>query len=169
MKVAILSRERSWVAVRSIELFASEGCPISLVVIETAVRTKVSATEAAFAAAHGEYNRIMQERGRPSSPGVNPVRFLWSKLPAGLKAQVRKLLGRDSGEPQPSPLVEEIARRYGIPTIRVERHSTEATKAALEGHGITIALLASSAWLIKEPLLSMPDTKIINVHQGRLP
>jgi folate-dependent phosphoribosylglycinamide formyltransferase PurN len=170
MKVAVLSREHSWVSVGTLEYFASKGYPISLVIVETAVRTKVSRTEAAFAAANAEFVRIMvQERLKPAPPGVNPVRLVWSILPAGVRERIKRLLGRGPDGPVPPPPIEDVARRRGIPTVRVEKHSSEATKAALEAHGIAIALLASSAWLIKEPLLSMTDTKIINVHQGRLP
>jgi phosphoribosylglycinamide formyltransferase 1 len=169
MRVAIFARVRGRGAVATIEHFASKGCPVSLVVIETGVRTRFSHTEMAFGAAHTEFLRIMSDHAQALPPPSRPVRFLWSRLPAGVREPIKRLLRRGPGSPAPAPDVEGHARGLGIPTVRVERHSSEATKAALEDHGIAIVLLAGSAWLIKEPLLSMKGTKVINIHQAKLP
>src|SRR2546423_6465522 len=112
---------------------------------------------------------MLERTAKQSSARRSAARLIWSSLPSGVRTWIRKLWTAGAEQSEQPPRVEECARDYGIPTVQVEKHSSEATKAILEANGISVVLLASSAWLIKEPLLSMKETKIINVHPGWLP
>jgi folate-dependent phosphoribosylglycinamide formyltransferase PurN len=170
MRVAVFCREHCPRAVRTIEHFVANGTPLALVVVETGTRKKLSATETAFAAAHGEFERVLRgEPRQPPAPRKSLARRLWSRLPAGVKTRLQRLLGRGRRKPRSAAGVEDCARRHGIPVARVEKHSSDAARAVLEDHRIAVVLLANSAWLIKEPLLSMKGTRIINVHPSVLP
>jgi folate-dependent phosphoribosylglycinamide formyltransferase PurN len=163
-KVAILCRAQCPAAINTIDYFARLGSAISLVVIEWAERTKLSSTEAAFRAAHEEFHRILSQRRGPHRGSGSG--WLCSCLPPELRTFIKKVLGRAADS---AMTVENCAHRHDIPVTRVERHSSAATKSILEKHGIDLVLLASSAWLIKEPLLSLEKTRIINVHPAYLP
>ena len=65
--------------------------------------------------------------------------------------------------------VKRMSRELGISLAEVKRHSSEETKHLLQKNNISYILLTSSNWLIKEPLLSIKTTKIINAHCAKLP
>lgn len=161
-RVALLCRPRCATAIETIRLFREEGWSLALVVQERGIRRQYCAAELAFRRAHKEFAHIV------SGGGEATFRRMISHC---LRGTVRTLL---------TPwlrLVPVISRRcvgheaarHGIRIVSVERHSSRDARRALEDHAIDYALLCSSAWLIKEPLLSMQMTKIINAHPGCLP
>lgn len=161
-RVALLCRNTCQTAVATLDYFHAKGCPIDVVVIETAERTKYSQNELQAAKNYREFLRV-----RPSARRRSMLRTVWDSLPDAPRAALRRnahwlpVLRRGS--------VAWHARRAGAAVYRVERHSSAVTCAVFEKHGIDYALLASSAWLLKEPLLSMPRTRIINLHIALLP
>jgi len=160
MKVAIFARPRCPLAVETLRLFRRNSLPMALVIVETAVREKFSDAERAFKAAHAEFDRWLTQRGAGSLESTGLV-VQALRLP---RRVVRKLRGWLAGDP-----LEAEARRSGARLITVGKHSSAETRDLLEREGISWVLLASSAWLIKEPLLSMPGTRIINAHCAKLP
>lgn len=155
-KIAIFCRKTGATAVHTAEHFRGRSLEVSLFVVEAGVRTKRSATERRFLAAHERFRRYLvrrsglKERVRLAATGA------FHRLPSACQDLAR-------------PNVLRRAKAMGIPAVVVQKHSTPETRDILEEHDISYVLLASSAWLIKEPLLSMPTTQIINVHCAKLP
>jgi len=154
--IAIFCRKTGATAVNTAAHFRAQGLDVSLFVVEVGVRTKRSATERQFLAAHAQFRRYLvrrsslRERIRLAATGV------FHRLPSACQDLAR-------------PDVFRQAKAMGIPAVVVEKHSTPEARDLLERHDISYVLLASSAWLIKEPLLSMPTTRIINAHCAKLP
>ncbi|MBN2289763.1 MAG: hypothetical protein JXQ83_10560 [Candidatus Glassbacteria bacterium] len=160
MKAAILCREFCRTALQTLRYFGERGTPLSLVVIETGQRKKFSGTELDFIKAHQEFERIL---GR----GPSIFRRTLARVPNGLRNEFSSLYKKLSGKSdQP---VADCAAENSIPVVRVERHSSEEARRLLEEHGIETGLLTRSSWLIKEPLLSMCNFRLVNVHPAKLP
>lgn len=165
MRIAVFSHPECSLAVRMLRHFSNHGVGISLVVLETSRRRKFSATEQQFERAHEEFSRILARTCAPSAnrrPGI--ARSLWMRVPADWRSAAKRLAAA-AGTP---PVVKAV-RDLDIRVAAVEKHSSQATRDILEAEGITHVLLASSNWLIKEPLLSMEGTAILNAHCARLP
>lgn len=169
MKIVILCVEHCEMAIRTMEYFKENGIDISLVVIETSTRYKVSSTQQKFYMAHREYERSMAKRGeiRAKKPYPLFAEILWSKVPLRLRIIINPLLRFILLRNRIN--VSSRAKELDIPVAKVKYHSSQETKALLEDRDIQYALLTSSFWLIKEPLLSMKKTKIINAHCAKLP
>ncbi len=168
MKVAIFSHQTCPIAMSTLGCFKQHGLDISLVVIETAIRQKFSAAELQLQTAHEEFNKFITKPAVPEQNGRRSITHkLWLSIPSGWRSTAKRFLPA-SVFINNSPVVKE-ARKLNIPVAHVEKHSSPETRAILEKHSINYVLLASSNWLIKEPLLSMKDTKIINAHCARLP
>jgi len=155
-------------AIKTMDYFKENGIDIALVVIETGVRTKYSRSEQQLSRAHREYGRIMGIRGK----GLKGVYHsfwigLWMRLPNTLQTRIRPLLKFIPFLNRLS--LQKKAKELGIPTAIVKRHSSHETRFLLEKNDISYVLLTDSSWLIKEPLLSMEKTKIINAHCAKLP
>lgn len=158
-KIAIFCRRNCGMALETIRYFQERRKEISLIVIETAERKKSSETERQFQKAHMDFNRYLY----PSST-KNILRVIWQASPSKIRVMVRQTFNfivKDR--------LRQISREKGIPFAEVARHSSMETKLLLEKNGITYVLLTSSAWLIKEPLLTMDTTKIIYAHCAKLP
>ena len=95
------------------------------------------------------------------------LKIFWTKLPIALRTRLEPLI--QAIVFRKSLAMREKAKEKGIPIVMVKRHSSFKTKFHLESHHISYVLLTSSAWLIKKPLLSMENTKIINAHCAKLP
>jgi len=155
-KIAIFCRKTGATAVHTAEHFRVRGLDVSVFVVEAGVRKKRSSTERQFQAAHEQFRRYLvrrsslKERVRLAATGV------FHRLPSACRDLAR-------------PNVLRRAKAMGIPAVVVQKHSTPETMHILERHDISYVLLASSAWLVKEPLLSMPTTRIINAHCAKLP
>ncbi len=162
-KVAVLCTKRGGTATDIAQYFSQHGAEIDLFVIETAQRRRLTATERQFQQTHQAFDRWL---GPAESMGAlaRGIRNVWHRLPAPIQRWLFPLLALVGPHS-----VARSAKRLGIPVVKVRRHSTIETRQILESHGISIALLASSQWLIKEPLLSMADMRIINAHCGKLP
>ena len=166
MKVAVFCVPGCKVAVDTIEYFKEKGLNISLVVVETAMRQKFSAAELEFRDAHAKFKELLL---KPTANGQNGNRSIaktfWLSIPPDVRSGVKRFL--------PASVTQDIltkaANTLGIPIEKVEKHSSQQTRDILERCGISYVLLASSNWLIKEPILSMPNTKVINAHCAKLP
>lgn len=165
-KIAVLCVGGCTQTVNTLNYFQKHGVPISLVVIETAVRQKFSAAELQMQAAHQEFKKAISHETQNGANGKKSFpKALWLSLPVGVRDRVKEMVpGAANREP-----VAKLARELNVPVVYVPKHSSEETKRTLEQFDISIALLGSSNWLIKEPLLSMPNTKIINAHCAKLP
>jgi len=147
-------------ALETVKYFQERGKEISLVVIETVERRKMSERERKFRKAHMLFNIYLS----PFSILKNLISLLWVELPTTLQARIKSTLN-NIREDSVTMLCEE----RDIPYVEVTRHSSMETRLYLDEHNIGYVLLTSSAWLIKEPLLSMRTTKIINAHCAKLP
>ena len=165
-KVAILCTKRCRTTTEIADFFLRNGAEISLFVVETVQRQGYSETERQFQHAHREFS-LWLERGK--GPGVRNalgrrIRRAWHRVPVPIRhwlLPLQTLVGPHN--------IVRCGRQLGIPVAKVPQHSSLETRQALESHGISYALLASSQWLIKEPLLSMANMRIINAHPGKLP
>lgn len=167
MKIGILSRRLCRLGIDTIDYFDKKGMTISLIIIETDERYRFSKTEKRFRTAHDEYKIIMQREKKGTEKFLLILKILWIKLPIGLRTRIEPIIqliifGRFLS-------MRKKAKEKGIPIVMVKRHSSFETKSYLESHHISYVLLTSSAWLTKEPLLSMENTKIINAHCSKLP
>lgn len=168
MKVAIFCVPGCTVAVRTMDYFKEKGLEISLVVIETAVRQKFSLAEQEFKVGHEKFRElIMKPANGHNGDSKSLKQKLWLSIPPSLRTGVKKLLPQSvvAG----SDIVTQAVKRLNIPSEIVEKHSSQQTRDILERYGIAYVLLGSSNWLIKEPLLSMAGTKVINAHCAKLP
>jgi folate-dependent phosphoribosylglycinamide formyltransferase PurN len=167
-RIAVLCRENCGAALETIKLFRKHGREVALLVIETAVRTKFSASELVYKRTHQDFHRMLLDQAARAAPARRGlVRTSWAVVPAPIRQWIKCLLGR--GESPSWPSLEGYAAKLRIPVVRVDRHSCEVTRASLERADVTYALLTSSAWLLKDPLLSLTKARIINVHPGKLP
>lgn len=163
MNVAILSGALTPRGRAVVDLLSAHQVAISVVIIETDLRTASSSTERAYQEAHAAHE-LLRNRGR-TTKGRTLAQY--SSLPAPARAFVRRwahripILARRT--------VVRAATDRGIPVKFVRRMSSEATRRMLERYEIDFALLCASQWLVKEPLLSMRRARIINAHCGKLP
>ena len=155
MKIAIFCRKAGRMALTTATYFRAHGMDVSLFVVEVGVRKKLSPTERQFKAAHQEFRRHLVRRSTLKARIKLLARAVFDGLPIACQELMR-------------PSVLRGARKMGIPAFVVQRHSSRETRDILEGNEVSHVLLTSSAWLIKEPLLSM-ETKIINAHCAKLP
>ena len=149
--------------INTIRYFNKKEYPISLIFIEKAVRKKFTENEIKFRSVHDKYNI----KYKKYNIFRRSIKRIWNIQPNILKNIILKniyiipFLNKFS--------VEKYAKKEGIQVINVNRHSSLYIKNIFEKHNIEYVLLLSSNWLIREPLLSMKNTKIINVHSGYLP
>jgi len=167
-KIAILCVPGCTQTLNTLTYFQKNGVPVSLVLIETAIRKKYSAAELQMQAAHQEFRKAISPHveqnganGKKSLP-----KALWLSLPVGVRERMKNMMPGVIANREP---VAKLASELNVPVVYVQKHSSEEAKRALEQFGISFALLGSSNWLIKEPLLSMPNTKVINAHCAKLP
>jgi folate-dependent phosphoribosylglycinamide formyltransferase PurN len=166
-KIAILCVPGCTQTVNTLTYFQKNGVPVSLVLIETAIRQKYSAAELQMQAALQEFRKALSHEHQNGANGKKSFpKALWLSLPVGVRDKVKGMMPGVVANREP---VAKLARELNVPVVYVQKHSSEEAKRALEQHGISYALLGSSNWLIKEPLLSMTDTKVINAHCAKLP
>jgi folate-dependent phosphoribosylglycinamide formyltransferase PurN len=147
--------------------FQENGVAISLVLVETSTRQKFSAAEREFKAAHAAFTLIV-EGGKADQNGNRSFpRSLWQRIPISIRQGVRNLI--PTGLIEGRDIVMSTAKELNVPVERVETHSAQPAKDILQQYGISYALLASSNWLIKEPLVSAEVVKVINAHCAKLP
>jgi folate-dependent phosphoribosylglycinamide formyltransferase PurN len=168
VKVAIFCVPGCTVAVRTLDYFKEKGLEISLVVFETAVRQKFSLAEQEFKVVHEKFRElIMKPTNGHNGDSKSLKKKLWLSIPPSLRTGVKKLLPQTVAAR--NDIVTQAVKRLNIRSEIIEKHSSQQTRDILERYGITYVLLGSSNWLIKEPLLSMKGTKVINAHCAKLP
>ena len=160
MNIAILCRNNCAVASKTMDYFSDKGRPIDLIIIERAMRKSLSQNERLYQETHRAFYRHLYP-GHARKIILNSVlRF----IPDGIQSHLKRL--RDGLSPIN---IKAKAKARHIPFEEVEVHSSPATRTLLEKHDIGFALLTSSAWLIKEPLLGMNRLRIVNAHCAKLP
>ena len=160
MKIAILCRLNCSIALDTIRYFRERGKEIFLVIIETAEREQLLENERSFQKAHMEFYNYLSPLYIPE----NLLRYLWRIMPTNMQAMVKQTLRRIRKD-----RVKLMLKEMSISFVEVRRHSSMETKQLLEKKGVSHVLLTSSAWLIKEPLLSINSARIINAHCAKLP
>lgn len=163
MKVAILSKTVCQPTEKVIEFFLQNNFKIDSVIIEMSFRKKFSQREKEYRRKHDKFNFKTKKY-----PFVRRLaRKLWDVTPIFIqKFIIQKiysipLLNRFS--------LRKFCEKRGISVFEVLKHSSEKTKEILERRKIDYVLMVSSNWLLKEPIISMNNTKIINAHSGWLP
>lgn len=163
MKIALLSKAICEKTIQTIHFFNKNNIKIDLIIIETGFRINFSEPEKFFRKAHDLYNSRFKKYSLP--------RRLTKRVYDLMPMSLHKLIYQNIYN---IPILNKYsskvhAKKNNIPYINVKKHSSEETKQAIISHNIDYALLMSSNWLIKEPLLSIPGFKIINSHPGMLP
>lgn len=155
-RVAILCRKSCKSAVEISRYFHQKGVPI-LFIIENGIRRKYpEARLQCFRAWRNFYIYLFRKYGfKVKQELLLPA--IWAILPAACR-----------------PLIESCrvineAKINRIPYFIVKNHSSADTKYILEKERIYYVLFTSSNYLIKEPLLSLENIKIINAHCAKLP
>jgi folate-dependent phosphoribosylglycinamide formyltransferase PurN len=163
MKIALLSKVVCPLSQKLIEYFEEQNFPVHCVIIEKNYRLKFSESETNWKKARRKF--YLRKRNYPSAK--KRLKGCWELLPR----QVRKFIYIRIYH---IPLVKRISTRsyceYNhIPCFEVKRHSSDETRKLFEEIDIDYALMISSNWLLKEPIISLPKPKIINAHPGWLP
>jgi len=169
-KIALFTRDFHHLTIKVMEYLTENNIDLSLIIIETATPGKLPQTVIQLNEAHRKYNEIISKRGKRKNLSFRlkkSLRNLWESLPTGLRRKLKPLFIYIHKMNKRS--VRKYAKTLGIPIIVVKRHSSKKTRAALEEHNISYVLRVASAGLIKKTLLTMKNTKIINVHCAKLP
>lgn len=166
-KLSILARPGCWLATETLRHFSRAGYPIAMVIVEKKQRTKYSRTEQDFREAHTQFNEWLSKQHQAQQAGETR----WRDLPALVQRAARRIGNALQLRSQPGSedLLRSASAMCGAGYAEVAVHSSLRTKEMLDSASVDFALLTSSAWLIKEPLLSMPRTRIINAHCAKLP
>lgn len=163
MKIAVLSTTVCPLTNNVINYFKNKDLNISLVIIENSIRHNLTPAESKFRNTHDKYNM----KHKKYNPLRRAIRRLWDLLPKIfqdfiiLNIKYFPFLNIFS--------VEKKANKENIEVLNVKRHSSKKTRTALKARNINYVLLLSSNWLIKDELLSIKETDIINIHPGELP
>lgn len=164
MKVAILSTPVCPYTVDIIKHFKANDFVIDAVIIEQDIRKKYSKNELIFRNAHDKFNRKFKKY----SLSRRITRRVWDNLvPKFIKNYIQKNI-------ETIPIIKKVATKNfaeqnGVPVFSTKKHSGEDVKKFLIENKIDYLLLASSNWLLKEPLLGTDLYKIISIHPGLLP
>jgi folate-dependent phosphoribosylglycinamide formyltransferase PurN len=163
MKIAILAKTICLTTPKIIDFFENKDINIDCVIIEKSYRKKFSVSECKYRNAHDKYNRKSKKY-----PLIRRMaRRLWDILPH----IVRKMI---LTEIYCIPVLNRFSlRKYcenrNIKVFEVLKHSSDETRQIFESCHTDYALMASSNWLLKEPIISLRSTRIINAHSGWLP
>ena len=163
MKIAILAVTNCLRTSDIISYFKLNNLEIDCVVIEKNYRKKFSASEKIYRATHDKYNR----ESKKYSLIRRITRYAWDYTPIVLKKMIIIDIGSIPFLRKFS--ISNFCRQNNIQTFEVKKHSSNETKKVFEDRDIDYVLMVSSNWLLKEPIISMKQTKIINAHSGWLP
>lgn len=163
MRVAILSLTICQSTERIINFFLQNNYKIDSVIIENGFRKKFSEREVEYRKKHDKFNF----KTKKYSFARRMARRLWDITPIFIQKFIQQkiyfipLLNKFS--------LRRFCEKKGISVFEVLKHSSEKTKDILEEQKIDYLLMVSSNWLLKEPIISLSNTKIINAHSGCLP
>ena len=163
MKTAIFTTPAHPPSIGLMEYFRENNHAIDAIILEQGMRKNLSSNERIFRESHDRFNRTFKKYPLYRRIG----RKVWDSFPFRLKQFIWHNISRLPVLNQYS--VEKYAQSHSIPVYKVNKHSSSLCKQILEQENIQYVLLSSSNWLIKDPLLSMKNTKIINAHPGYLP
>jgi len=163
MKVSILSITICPATQIIIKYFQEKGFKIDSIIIENNFRKKFSDREKQYRIVHDKFNR----KTKKYSLIRRIARRFWDYTPLLFKRFILKNIYF-------LPLINKFSLRrfcekHKIEVVEVSKHSSEKTKQIIINRGIDYLLMVSSNWLLKEPIISMKNTKIINAHSGWLP
>jgi folate-dependent phosphoribosylglycinamide formyltransferase PurN len=163
MKVAVLSLTVCPATEAIIKYFNEKGFYIDCVIIEKNFRKKFSKSEIEYRKAHDKFNR----KTKKYSFFRRLARRAWDFSPLWIKEFIQKniyffpFLNIFS--------LKKFCKKRNINVFEVKNHSSEKTKNIILNRGIDYLLMVSSNWLLKEPIISIKNSKIINAHSGWLP
>jgi len=163
MKIAVLADTTCMRTRDIITYFKTINREIDCVIIEKNYRKKFSASEKIYRTTHDKYNR----KTKKYSLLRRTVRHIWDIAPISLKKQIIINISKIPFLRKFS--ISNFCNKYNIKTFEVEKHSSKKTEEIFNEREIQYVLMVSSNWLLKEPIISMPHTKIINAHSGWLP
>jgi folate-dependent phosphoribosylglycinamide formyltransferase PurN len=163
MNIAILSKTICLTTQDIIDFFEIKDVIIDCVIIEKSFRHKFSISERNYRKAHDTYNRKTKKY-----PLIRRIaRRLWDLLPQFIRKiiftniYIIPFLNRFS--------IRKYCENHNIKVFEVLKHSSNETRQIFEDRHTDYALMISSNWLLKEPIISLPLTRIINTHSGWLP
>jgi folate-dependent phosphoribosylglycinamide formyltransferase PurN len=163
MKIAIFTVPVHPPTKKLLRYFNQQSMPIEAVIIEKGYRKKLSEPEKQFRDAHDRFN--LQKKKYPLYRRI--LKKIWDRLPVSIKQRVWKNATKFPFIRNQS--IEYFCTENNIPLYKVEKHSSMQCREIIEENDIDYVVMSSSNWLIKDPLLSMAKTKIINAHPGYLP
>ncbi len=163
MKVAILSLTVCQSTEKVINYFSEKNFEVDSVIIENNFRKKFSKREVEYRKKHDKFNH----KTKKYSFIRRLARRFWDLTPKFIQKFVQQKIYL-------IPFINKFSlkrfcEKNGIPVFEVLKHSSEATRTILQERKIDYVLMISSNWLLKEPIISMTNTKIINAHSGWLP
>lgn len=163
MKVAILSKTTCQPSEAVIRYFLEKGFAIDSVILEKNFRKKFSKNEIDYRQTRDKFNVITKKY----SLARRLARKVWNITPIFIKKFTQEKIYF-------IPVINKVSLRKfsekrGIDVFEVSKHSSEQTKRIIEERNIDYLIMVSSNWLLKEPIISMKNTKIINAHSGWLP
>ncbi len=163
MKVAILSLTVCQPTETIIKYFLEKEYEIDSIIIENNYRKKYSKSEIEYRKKHDRFNR----KTKKYSLIRRIARRFWDFIPIFIRKFIQQKIYH-------IPMINKFSlRRFcedkGIDVIEVLKHSSEETKQIIEDRRIDYLLMVSSNWLLKEPIISLKKSKIINAHSGWLP
>ena len=163
MNIAILSKTICLSTQTLIDFFENKDVIIDCVIIEKKFRRKFSITEHNYRKAHDMFNRKTKKY-----PLIRRnMRRIWYILPLFFRRMILTniyvipVLNRFS--------IRKYCENRNIKVLEVQKHSSDETRQIFEDRHTDYALMISSNWLLKEPIISLPSTRIINTHSGWLP
>ena len=146
-----------------IDYFLSKEYEIDSVIIERNFRKRYSKNEIEYRKKHDRFNRKTKKY-----PFLRRLaRRFWDMTPLYFRKQIQlniysiPFLNRFA--------VQKFCEKRNVKAFTVLKHSSEETRQILLNRNIDIIINASSNWLLKEPIISLRNTKIINAHSGWLP
>lgn len=163
MNVAILSITACQPSQEVINYFIEKGYNIDSVIIENNFRSKFSKDEIEYRETRDQFN----VKTRKYSFARRLARKVWDITPVFIRKFTQEkiyfipVLNKVS--------LRKFAEKKGIVVFEVLKHSSEQTRSIIEDRNIDYLLMVSSNWLLKEPIISIKNTKIINAHSGWLP
>lgn len=163
MNIAVFTVPVHPPTIKLINYFINNSFYIDTVIIETGFRTRLSKPEKIFRNAHDRFN--LKTKKYPLYRRI--LKKIWDRTPLAVKQRIWKNATKIPVIKNQS--IEHFCKKHNIPVYRVEKHSSFSCAKILEEKDIDYVVLSSSNWLIKNPLLSLQKTKIINAHPGYLP
>ena len=158
MSIAILTRPYCKSASLTFFYFLLKGKRISLFIVESELRRKFTKSQDKFHKAHDQLAKYELNPCKKSSKYIVSLILYYIVLKI---TNFFNLLFWDN--------IHTFQKLFRFSIDYTERHSSGETVSSLKINSISYALLTSSQWILTNFFLNSINTKIINIHPGRLP